>query len=118
MIAVHYVNLGSQENKTFDVDDDGGTLYFLERHEDEGVRGHLSRDSLDRLQAATKKLCAVKKPDTEPMTFVRIDTAECRMHMTDKEWRARVPELMKLIPKLEAEACRGPCRVPDHFMED
>lgn len=118
IFAVHYVNLGSQQNHAFDVDDDGGTLFYLERHEDEGVRGHLARDSVERLVKATKRLCEVKKPPTEPMTFIALDVPGCRLFMSEQEWKARVPELMKLIPKLQEEACRGACRVPDHFMED
>lgn len=119
VFRVSYVNLGAREmNHQFDIDEEGGTLFAHPEHVDEGVRGHVSRASLDQLAHVTKKLCAMKEPNEEPLTFELIETPECRLKMTDKQWKARMPELMKLVPRLQEEACRGPCRVPDHFMED
>ena len=107
------MNLGTGSARIFDIDEDGGTLSRRDGQELEGIRGHLSKASMARLTKATKKVCTVKKPDTEPMTFVRITAEGCRVIMTAEEWKPRAPELMKTIKALAEEACRGPCTVQD-----
>lgn len=94
ILKVGYINLAAGA-VFFELDDEGNASYYDGRHPEKGTRGHVAPASLDRPKRVTQKFCATKRPDTEPMTFVRIELSlaetKCTLQMSEQEWKPARP---------------------------